>query len=122
MVAGVVVFEHVLAIEADGAQVNSLDQTVRDQLALSRSLQAAAESMQGRLLATEAALAGMSSQELDAGGELDLAEVDYLLRLANERLKLFSDPVHLNRNGAKVYTTKPWELYSKRLQNSISTH
>jgi uroporphyrin-3 C-methyltransferase len=35
----------------------------------------------------------MSAQELDAGGELDLAEVDYLLRLANERLKLFSDPV-----------------------------
>ena len=80
-------------LEADGAQVAGLDQTIRDQLALSRSLQAAAESMQGRLLATEAALASMSAQELDAGGELDLAEVDYLLRLANERLKLFSDPV-----------------------------
>jgi len=80
-------------LEADGTQVDRLDQTIRDQLALSRSLQAAAESMQGRLLAAEAALAGMSSQELDAGGELDLAEVDYLLRLANERLKLFSDPV-----------------------------
>jgi len=36
--------------------------------------------------------------------------------------KLFSDPVHLNRNGAKVYTTKIWELYSKHLQNSISKH
>jgi len=36
--------------------------------------------------------------------------------------KLFSDPVHLNRNGAKVYTTKLWELYSRHLQNSISTH
>jgi uroporphyrin-3 C-methyltransferase len=80
-------------LEADSAQVDSLDQTIRDQLALSRSLQAAAESMQGRLLATEAALAGMSAQDLDAGGELDLAEVDYLLRLANERLKLFSDPL-----------------------------
>jgi len=84
-------------LEADSAQVDSLDQTIRDQLALSRSLQAAAESMQGRLLATEAALAGMSAQELDAGGELDLAEVDYLLRLANERLKLFSDPLAADR-------------------------
>jgi len=84
-------------LEADSAQVNNLDQTIRDQLALSRSLQAAAESMQGRLLATEAALAGMSAQELDAGGELDLAEVDYLLRLANERLKLFSDPLAADR-------------------------
>jgi uroporphyrin-3 C-methyltransferase len=79
-------------LEKDGAQVDGLDQTIKDQLALSRSLQAAAESMQVRLLAAEAALAGMSSKELDAGGELDLAEVDYLLRLANERLKLFSDP------------------------------
>ena len=80
-------------LDADSAQVGNLDQTIRDQLALSRSLQAAAESMQGRLLATEATLAGMSAPQLDAGGELDLAEVDYLLRLANERLKLFSDPV-----------------------------
>jgi uroporphyrin-3 C-methyltransferase len=80
-------------LESDRAQVDSLDQTIRDQLALTRSLQAAAESMQSRLLATEAALAGLSSQQLDAGGELDLAEVDYLLRLANERLLLFSDPV-----------------------------
>ena len=79
-------------LEKGGAQVDSLDQTIKDQLALSRSLQSAAESMQVRLLAAEAALAGMSSKELDAGGELDLAEVDYLLRLANERLKLFSDP------------------------------
>ena len=84
-------------LEADSAQVQSLDQTIRDQLALSRSLQAAAESMQGRLLATEAALAGMSAPELDAGGELDLAEVDYLLRLASERLNLFSDPVAADR-------------------------
>lgn len=80
-------------LDADSVQVESLDQTIRDQLALSRSLQAAAESMQGRLLATEAALAGISAPELDAGGELDLAEVDYLLRLASERLNLFSDPV-----------------------------
>jgi len=80
-------------LETDQVKVDSLDQTIRDQLALTRTLQAAAESMQGRLLAAEAALAGMSSQDLDAGGELDLAEVDYLLRLANERLKLFSDPI-----------------------------
>ncbi len=80
-------------LETDSAQVDTLDQTIKDQLALSRSLRAATESMQARLLATEASLAGMSAQKLDAGGELDLAEVDYLLRLANERLKLFSDPV-----------------------------
>jgi len=79
-------------LETDRAQMQEVEKTIREQLALSRSLQAAADSMQGRLKAAEAALAGMSTRELDAGGELDLAEVDYLLRLANERLKLFSDP------------------------------
>jgi uroporphyrin-3 C-methyltransferase len=49
--------------------------------------------MQGRLAAAEAAVAGLSTQELDASQELDIAEVDYLLRLANERLKLFFDAV-----------------------------
>jgi uroporphyrin-3 C-methyltransferase len=79
-------------IETDRSKMSEVEQTIREQMALSRSLQAATDSMQGRLLAAEAAVTGMSNRELDAGGELDLAEVDYLLRLANERLKLFSDP------------------------------
>jgi uroporphyrin-3 C-methyltransferase len=79
-------------LEADRSQMDSVEQTIREQLVLSRSLQAAANAMQGRLQAAEAAVAGMSTRELDAGSELDLAEVDYLLRLANERLQLFSDP------------------------------
>jgi uncharacterized protein HemX len=112
-------------LQADRAQVDSLDQTIRDQLALTRSLQAAAESMQGRLLAAEAALAGMSSQQLDAGGELDLAEVDYLLRLANERLMLFSDPIaadqaleiadsHLAAMGSPMYLGVRKEIATAR--------
>lgn len=80
-------------LETGANEMDRLGQTINDQLALSRSLQAATEAMQGRLLAAESALAGVASQKLDAGGELDLAEVDYLLRLANERLKLFSDSV-----------------------------
>lgn len=79
-------------LETDRSKMADVEQSIREQLALSRSLQAATDSMQGRLLAAEAAVSGMSTRELDAGGELDLAEVDYLLRLANERLKLFSDP------------------------------
>jgi uroporphyrin-3 C-methyltransferase len=80
-------------MESGIAEADRLEQSLNEQLTLSRSLQAAAEAMQGRLLAAETALTGMASRELDAGGELDLAEVDYLLRLATERLKLFSDPV-----------------------------
>ena len=79
-------------LEADRSKMGDVEQAISDQLRLSRSLQAAADSMQGRLAAAEAALTGMSTRELDAGGELDIAEVDYLLRLANERIKLFSDP------------------------------
>ncbi|MEJ2399866.1 MAG: uroporphyrinogen-III C-methyltransferase [Xanthomonadales bacterium] len=80
-------------MESDRAQFARLEQTIREQMALSRSLQTATEAIQDRLQAAEAAVTGMSTRELDAGGELDLAEVDYLLRLANERLKLFADPV-----------------------------
>jgi uncharacterized protein HemX len=79
-------------LEADRAQMAEVERAMQEQLALSRSLQAATESVQGRLQAAEAAVSGLSTRELDAGGELDLAEVDYLLRLANERLRLFSDP------------------------------
>ncbi|NNL04075.1 MAG: hypothetical protein HKO85_02215 [Xanthomonadales bacterium] len=79
-------------IRADGEKMAEVEQVMREQMALSRSLQTAAESLQGRLLAAEATVTNLSTRELDAGGELDLAEVDYLLRLANERLKLFSDP------------------------------
>ena len=78
-------------LQADRQQMAEVEQAMQEQLALSRSLQAATSSMQGRLQAAEAAVTGLSSLELDAGGELDLAEVDYLLRLANERLKLFND-------------------------------
>jgi uroporphyrin-3 C-methyltransferase len=80
-------------VARDRENLSRLESGMTEQLALSRTLQAAAEAMQGRLLAAEAALSGMSNRELDAGGELDLAEIDYLLRLANERLKLFADPV-----------------------------
>jgi len=80
-------------IQADRSKMGQVEQALDEQISLARSLQAATESLHGRLMAAEAALAGISNRELDAGGELDLAEVDYLLRLANERLKLFSDPV-----------------------------
>lgn len=79
-------------LKADRSKVEQVEETLNEQVALSRSLQAAADSLHGRLRAAEGALTGMSTRELDAGAELDVAEVDYLLRLANERLKLFSDP------------------------------
>jgi uroporphyrin-3 C-methyltransferase len=84
-------------MQADRSKMGQVEQSLNEQISMARSLQAASESLHGRLLAAEAALAGMSTRELDAGGELDLAEVDYLLRLAVERLKLFSDPAAADR-------------------------
>jgi uroporphyrin-3 C-methyltransferase len=83
--------------ESGRAKQAETDQALQEQLALSRSLQAALDSMQARLAAAEAAVTGMSVRELDAAEDLDLAEIDYLLRLANERLKLFSDPEAADR-------------------------
>ena len=80
-------------MEADRRKLDSAETAISEQLELARSMQAEASQIRGRLAAAEAALAGLTTQELDARNELDLAEVDYLLRLANERLKLFLDPV-----------------------------
>lgn len=68
-----------------------------EQVAVTRSLQAATETMQARLRAAEAAVSGLSVQGRGADEQLDLAEVDYLLRLAGERLALFADPVAADR-------------------------
>jgi uroporphyrin-3 C-methyltransferase len=78
-------------LSADRAQVRALQESVGEQLALTRARQQAVDALHARLLAAEAMLAEASGRELDARGELDLAEVDYLLRLASERLRLFSD-------------------------------
>lgn len=75
------------------SQVEQVERSMSEQLAQSRSLQVASDAMQRRLQAAESALAGMAGRELDASHDLDLAEVDYLLRLANERLNLFHDPL-----------------------------
>ena len=53
-------------MESEVAEADRLEQSLTEQLALSRSLQAATEAMQGRLLAAESALTGMASRELDA--------------------------------------------------------
>ena len=79
-------------METDRDRLAELESALSEQQALSRSLQASTTAALQRLQAAEATVSGLSNRELDAGGELDLAEVDYLLRLANERLKLFSDP------------------------------
>jgi len=78
-------------VEAEGARLADLANSIEEQLAVTRSLQAATDAMHARLLAAETALERGASPGPDAAAKLDLAEVDYLLRLASERLKLFGD-------------------------------
>lgn len=85
------------AMTENREQAAALQRAMQEQITLARSTQSAIEALHGRLVAAESALAGLNARELDARGELDLAEVDYLLRLANERLLLFADPRSADR-------------------------
>jgi uroporphyrin-3 C-methyltransferase len=84
-------------VSEERAQVAALQQALQEQATLARSMQSAIDAMHGRLAATESGLAGTQARALDARGDLDLAEVDYLLRLASERLQLFADPRSADR-------------------------
>jgi len=62
-----------------------------------KTLEAGVENAQARLSAAEARLTMMSARTVDGSAELDLAEIDYLLRLAQERLVLFADAKSADR-------------------------
>jgi len=78
-------------LESDRDRLGELERSIEEQLTLSRSLQNSTAAMHSRLQAAESGLASLAAPAVNAGRDLDLAEVDYLLRLANERLQLFSD-------------------------------
>lgn len=82
-------FEERLRALEDGTRAAELMRG--EQAALSRSLQASLEGAHARMAALEARLDGLEADGLDGSTELDLAELDYLLRLAQERLLLFGD-------------------------------
>jgi uroporphyrin-3 C-methyltransferase len=63
----------------------------QESAAWSRSMQAVVENNQLRLAGLEARLVKLSARSMDSSAELDLDEIDYLLRMAQERLQLFAD-------------------------------
>jgi uroporphyrin-3 C-methyltransferase len=56
-------------------------------------MQGSVRSLEQRLSANELGLASVAASSQNSSVELDIAEIDFLLRAANERLHLFSDPV-----------------------------
>jgi uroporphyrin-3 C-methyltransferase len=65
--------------------------------AWNRSAQAALEDTQARLNAVDERLRGVAARSADADAELELEEIDYLLRMAQERLQLFGDSRNADR-------------------------
>ncbi len=56
------------------------------------AVQGSVRSLEQRLSATESGLVSVAASSQNSSVELDIAEVNFLLRTASERLQLFSDP------------------------------
>jgi uroporphyrin-3 C-methyltransferase len=65
--------------------------------AFSRSAQAALEDSQARLNSLEENLRNLSARSGQSDTQLELEEIDYLLRMAQERLELFGDTRNADR-------------------------
>ena len=69
-----------------------MGQSGQDKASMS-ALQGSVRSLEQRLSATESGLATVAASSQNSSVELDIAEIDFLLRVASERLHLFADPV-----------------------------
>ena len=57
------------------------------------AIQGSVRSLEQRISATESSLVSVATSNQNSSLELEMAEIDFLLRAANERLQLFTDPV-----------------------------
>jgi len=67
-------------------------QSGQDQASIS-AVQGSVRSLEQRLSATESGLVSIAASSQNSSVELDIAEIDFLLRTASERLQLFADPI-----------------------------
>jgi uroporphyrin-3 C-methyltransferase len=66
-------------------------QSGEDQASIN-TMQGSVRSLEQRLSATESGLVSVAASNQNSSAELNIAEIDFLLRTASERLSLFSDP------------------------------
>ena len=79
-------------VKAVENQLRSLqDQAGGDEASIS-AVQGSVRSIEQRLSATESGLVSVAASNQNSSVELNIAEIDFLLRTASERLQLFSDP------------------------------
>jgi uroporphyrin-3 C-methyltransferase len=81
--------ERLRAVESQLGNIQG--QSGEDKASMS-ALQGSVRSLEQRLSATESGLATVAASSQNSSVELDIAEIDFLLRVANERLHLFADP------------------------------
>ena len=81
--------ERLSAVETQLADIQG--QTGQDQVSIS-AMQGSVRSLEQRLSTTESGLVSVAAASQNSSMALDLAEIDFLLRTANERLQLFADP------------------------------
>ena len=81
--------ERLQAVESQLASLQG--QSGEDQASIS-AVQGSVRSLEQRLSATESGLVSVAASSQNSSVELDIAEIDFLLRTASERLQLFSDP------------------------------
>ena len=81
--------ERLQAVESQMAGLQG--QSGEDQASIS-AVQGSVRSLEKRLSATESGLVSVAASSQNSSVELDIAEIDFLLRTASERLQLFSDP------------------------------
>ena len=81
--------ERLQAVESQMAGLQG--QSGEDQASIS-AVQGSVRSLEKRLSATESGLVSVAASSQNSSVELDIAEIDFLLRTASERLQLFTDP------------------------------
>jgi len=82
--------ERLKSVESQIADI--VGQSGEDQASIS-AVQGSVRSLEQRLSAAESGLISVAASSQNSSVELDIAEIDFLLRAASERLYLFSDPV-----------------------------
>ncbi len=84
-------------VQALEAEITAAADFRSESAAWTRSAQATLEDSQLRLKAVDERLRTLSARSAEADAELELEEIDYLLRMAQERLQLFGDTRNADR-------------------------
>lgn len=75
------------------SQLGAARSVAAEQRATVGTLQGNTRSLEQRVSVLESGLIALAARSQNSSAELDLAEIDFLLRTASERLQLFADPV-----------------------------